>query len=181
MLTGCCGMGCCMPYPSFLPVRVGVPGTWQRHITPASLLLPPNLHLRSAEAAFIGERWRLGEDSCIPVWLPQPAIPGAACMTFQPPLTHPPPPAPNYLNHPHPSGTLRTHYTRNSTAETFASKFASAPHKIYSRRDRPGAAAGGSLQQQERALWEEREEELLDAQVGGWVGPSVRRSEVFVA
>ncbi|PRW50907.1 hypothetical protein C2E21_5382 [Chlorella sorokiniana] len=76
--------------------------------------------------------------------------------------------------------TLRTHYTRNGTAECFAPKFSKSPTKTYSRNGRPaGAGAGGSggeaggaaastppggLVQQEQALWEEREEELVDAQ-----------------
>ncbi|PSC75637.1 hypothetical protein C2E20_0967 [Micractinium conductrix] len=75
--------------------------------------------------------------------------------------------------------TLRTHYTRNGTAESFAPSFKAAPHKTYSRTasgvagQRAGSAgsAGSAprsgaarLQAQEEALWEEREEELLDAQ-----------------
>lgn len=75
--------------------------------------------------------------------------------------------------------TLRTHYTRNGTAESFAPKFAKSPTKTYSRNHHSstcdadggsgsGTAVGvprGGLVQQERALWEEREEELVDAQV----------------
>ena len=74
--------------------------------------------------------------------------------------------------------TLRTHYTRNGTAESFAPKFAKSPTKTYSRNHHSstcdadggsgsGTAVGvprGGLVQQERALWEEREEELVDAQ-----------------
>lgn len=65
-------------------------------------------------------------------------------------------------------GTLRTHYARNGTAESFAPAFAQHPQKTYSRgraRDARARGAAGGLAAQERALWEEREEELLDAQV----------------
>lgn len=79
--------------------------------------------------------------------------------------------------------TLRTHYTRNGTAESFAPKFSKSPTKTYSRNARAGGGASGGdaatgatgaptggLAQQERALWEEREEELVDAQVGKILG-----------
>lgn len=71
-----------------------------------------------------------------------------------------------------------SHYTRNGTAESFAPKFAKTPEKTYSRNGRAGAAGSGAaprgqpggLAHQERALWEEREEELVDAQVGRHLG-----------
>ncbi|KAL4443954.1 hypothetical protein ABPG75_011691 [Micractinium tetrahymenae] len=67
-------------------------------------------------------------------------------------------------------GTLRTHYVRNGTAESFAPRFKAAPHKAYAGAHggpppRSNAASGAvRLQAQEQALWEEREEELVDAQ-----------------
>lgn len=75
-------------------------------------------------------------------------------------------------------GTLRNHYVRNGTVESFAPRFKAAPHRAYARTDggatasaSPAASSGEArLQAQEQALWAEREEELLDAQVGAALG-----------
>lgn len=69
-------------------------------------------------------------------------------------------------------GTLRDHYTRNGTVESFAPRFQGAQNRAYARTagsaaaaTRPAASSGTArLQAQEQALWEEREEELADAQ-----------------
>ncbi|EFN56738.1 hypothetical protein CHLNCDRAFT_51510 [Chlorella variabilis] len=71
-------------------------------------------------------------------------------------------------------GALRSHYARNGTAESFAPKFSTSPHSAYggggASEAPPGRSPGRSatgpawLEQQERQLWQEREEELVDAQ-----------------
>ena len=124
----------------------------------------------------------MGGNCC--AW-PRPALPGCAytrtCRAYALPLADPcaalPPLGPGAAEAAF-IGTLRTHFARNGTAESFAPKFAAAPLKTYSRSDRgggapeaaapaaaPAPAAPLSLADQERRLWEEREGELAEAQV----------------